>query len=37
MLEDVEQMILNGATDEEVESYLDYCEEWRAINNDWLD
>lgn len=37
MIEDIEQLKSQGATQEEISAYIDFCEEWEEINNNWED
>lgn len=32
MLEDIQEMIQHGATQEEIDEYIDYCQGWAEIN-----
>ena len=34
MLEDIQEMKAQGATQEEINAYIDFCEEWEEINAD---
>lgn len=37
MLEDIQEMIANGATQDEINFFIDFYEEWEEINNNWED
>ena len=34
MLEDIEEMKKHGASEAEIEEYLNFCEEWAEINQE---
>lgn len=34
VLEDVQEMKTQGATQEEIEAYIDFCDEWEEINRE---
>lgn len=34
MLEDIEEMKKHGASEEEIEAYIDFCAEWEEINKE---
>jgi len=34
MFEDIEELQRQGATQEEIKAYIDFCEEWAEINSE---
>ena len=37
MIEDIEELKSQGATQEEISAYIDFCDEWEEINREeWL-